>query len=462
MKIHFIGIGGIGISALAQFCKQQGHKVSGSEVQKTGIYKILKEQGIEVKIPQKAGNIPQDCDLVVYTEAIGTTNLELLETTEHYLFSDGKIGTANPEFLEARKRNIPIKSYFEFLGKISQKFRTIAVAGTHGKTTTTGLLSAGFKKAGFGASVFIGSKLKEFNNSNFFAGTNDFLLVEACEYRNNFRFLCPEIVILTGIELDHVDFYRDEDHYLQTFSDFCDKAKVVIFHENDQKAQKVLKNFKGQKIAVSNEKINDLNLNISGTHNRKNALLALACAEYLKQEFSFSEFRTGMESFSGAWRRQEFLGEKILNTDNAEAHKILVFDDYGHHPTEIKATLQGFRERFPEQCIGLIFEPHQFSRTKQFFKSFLSAFELADLTGIFPIYEARDTQADKDSISIDHFICENPEIQKIESLSDAEIFAQNLLQKGITQTRLPLEKVNPVLLFMGAGKIDVFAKEFLK
>lgn len=443
MKIHFIGIGGIGISALAQFCKTQGHEISGSEIQETGISEILRKQNIEIQIPQRAENVPEDCDLVVYTEAI--------------IFCEEE----NPEFLEAKKRKIPIKSYFEFLGEISQKFRTIAVAGTHGKTTTTGLLTAGFKQANFGASIFVGSKLRELDNSNFSAGTNDFLLVEACEYRNNFQFLCPEIVILTNVELDHVDFYRDENHYFETFAHFCKKAKVVIFHKEDKNAQKVLENFKGQKIAVSSKKIADMNLSISGIHNRENAILALACAEYLKENFNFSQFKKGLESFSGAWRRQEFLGEKSLNDQDSELHKILVFDDYGHHPTEIKATLQSFRERFPDQPIGLIFEPHQFSRTKQFFEEFLSAFELADLTGLFPIYEARDTKEDKESISIDHFALKNKKFHKIENQIDAQVFAKMLLSQGLEHSKLRLDEIVPVLLFMGAGKIDVFAKNFL-
>lgn len=440
MKIHFIGIGGIGISALAQFCKTQGHSISGSEIQETGISEILRKQKIEIKIPQKMSNLPQECDLVIYTEAIGESN---------------------PELIEAQRRKIPLKSYFEFLGEISQKFRTIAVAGTHGKTTTTGLLSAGFIKADFEASIFVGSKLKELNNSNFLAGTNDFLLVEACEYRNNFQFLCPEIVILTNVELDHVDFYHDENHYFETFSCFCNKAKVVIFHKEDEKAQKILKNFKGKKIAVSNEKIGDINLSISGIHNRKNAILALKCAEYLNELLDFFKFKKGLENFSGAWRRQEFLGEKFLKNKDLTTQKLLIFDDYGHHPTEIKATLQSFREKFPNQPIGLIFEPHQFSRTKQFFDEFLLAFEAADLIGLFPIYEARDTQKDKESVSLNDFISKNKKISKINNQLEANLFAKKLINQALRKSKITDEKAIPILLFMGAGKIDVFAKKFL-
>ena len=419
IKIHFIGIGGIGISALAQLCKSRGDLVSGSEIQETGISEILRKQNIEVKIPQKATNIPKNCDLIIYTEAIGADN---------------------PELLEAKKQEIPLKSYFEFLGEISTQFRTIAVAGTHGKTTTTGILTAGFLEAGFDPTIFVGSKLNELSGSNFHSGSNDFLLVEACEYRNNFQFLAPEIVLLTNVELDHIDFYQNEAHYFETFQKFCEKAKVVIFHENDQNAATILENFKGLKIAVSPEDISKLPaLTLSGNHNRENAALAFACAHHLNVD----DFASGSQKFSGAWRRQEYLGNFTLNDK-----KLLVYDDYGHHPTEIVATIQSFREKFPHQKIGLIFEPHQYSRTREFFEAFLEAFKSADLVGIFPIYAARDTDLDKSSISRHHFIKVNENIQKIDTQEDLSIFAKDL-QEG------------DVLLFMGAGKIDTFAHSIL-
>ncbi len=429
MDIHFIGIGGIGISALAQFCKNRGDTISGSESQQTGTFELLQNQGIEIKIPQQAKNIPLNCDLVIYTEAIGEDN---------------------PERVEALKRNLPIKTYFEFLGEISKDFHTIAVTGTHGKTTTTGLIAAGFKTAHFDATIFVGSKLQELGNANFHAGSNDFLLLEACEYRANFRFLYPEIVILTNAELDHVDFYKNEEHYIETFTEFCAKAKTVIYHKDDKNAQIILKNFTGQKIAVdSNDpsfKTSKKKLHLSGEHNRENAILALSCAQLLfeKEDAQMNQFKKGLEKFSGAWRRQEFLGEKEINNK-----KIQVFDDYGHHPTEIIATLQGLREKFPNKKIGLIFEPHQYSRTRKFFDEFLTALAHADFIGIFPIYAARDTQADKQSVCIDNFCEKNPAIQKIETQKDAQLFTQKLNE-------------NDILLFMGAGVIDVFAHEFLR
>ncbi len=417
MHIHFIGIGGIGISALAQFCHERGDQVSGSDLSETGILAKLKEQGIKVFVPQKTENIPEQCDLVVYSEAVSVDN---------------------PERVEAKNRGIREKSYFAYLGYVSRDFRTIAVCGTHGKTTTVGLLASGFQVAEFDATVFVGSKLREFESSNFHPGSNDWLLVEACEYRNNFQFLHPEIVILTNAELDHTDFYRDADHYRDTFADFCKDAKIVIYHEGDTDAEAVLKDFSGEKIVVKAGETQDFaSLQISGAHNRANAALAFALAQYL--ELDLEKFKQGLESYRGAWRRQEFLGE---------INGVQVFDDYGHHPTEIRATLQAFRERFPDWKVGLIFEPHQFSRTRQFFSEFCEALSQADEVGIFPIYAARDTEKDKLAVSVQDLIDHISGAEKIETQKDAQNFVKNL-------------EAGDVLLFMGAGVIDQFAKEFL-
>ena len=286
LHIHFIGIGGIGISALAQFCHFKGANCTGSEMQETAILKNLKNIGIKIYIPQKAENIPKNCNLIIYTEAIPEDNLELIE---------------------GKKRGIPMKSYFEFLGEISVHFHTIAVAGTHGKTTTTGALGAGFLHCDFKATMFVGSTLREFGNSNFYAGTNNFLLVEACEYRNSFGFLYPEIVILTNVELDHIDYYRDENHYLETFINFCKKAKTVIYHEKDKNARKVLAHFFGEKIMVTKRDILMVpNLKIIGMHNRENVALSIACAK--KLDLDLEKFQNGLKLFQGAGRRQEFLG----------------------------------------------------------------------------------------------------------------------------------------------------------
>jgi UDP-N-acetylmuramate--alanine ligase len=458
VKIHFIGIGGIGISALAQFCYQRGDEITGSEIQETNALSILRAKNISIKIPQQASNIPQDCDLVIYTEAI----LNKLSTV------------TNPEFLAAQQREIPMKSYFEYLGEISRNFRTIAIAGTHGKTTTTGLIASGFLNANFDVTIFVGSILKELNHSNFHAGSNlkvknidKYLLLEACEYRNNFKFIQPEIIILTNAELDHVDFYESEEHYIQTFQSLVEKAKIAIFHEEDKNVQKILQDFQGQKISLKNLELVDNNakkseiqavinkISLSGIHNRQNAQLAVILGEILAQNpatnLNLKQYNQGIQQFTGAARRQEFLGD-IKFQENL----IKIYDDYGHHPTEITVTIQSFREKFPNSKLGLIFEPHQHSRTREFFSEFEHAFTLADFTGIFPIYAARDSQQDIDEINSENFVKNNQNLSLITDLNSVKSFLNKHL-KNTKNTQDPI-----ILLFMGAGKIDFFAHQFLK
>ena len=420
MNIHFIGIGGIGISALAQYCHHRGDTITGSEAAETNILPRLRALDIPILIPQNANNIPSECDLIVYTEAVSTDN---------------------PERQEAERRNIPQQSYFQYLGEISKRHRTIAVCGTHGKTTTVGLIASGFQAVGFDATVCVGSTLREFGESNFHLGSNGWLLVEACEYRNNFQFLQPEVVVLTNVELDHIDFYKSEEHYFQTFRDFCSKAKMVISHNNDQNVEKLFGKIENETLTVETNSC--LSLQIHGKHNRENAELALKLARLL--ELDLDKFKKGLKNYKGAGRRQEYLGEK---------NGIKIFDDYGHHPTEISATLQSFREQFPDKKIGLVFEPHQFSRTKQFLTEFGEALSQADVVGIHPIYEARDSEEDKQAVSLQDLVNTVETFHRqdttrvVETTNDANQILDQL-------------KEGDVLLFMGAGKIDQFAKQFL-
>ncbi|MCF7812603.1 hypothetical protein K9M59_03350 [Candidatus Gracilibacteria bacterium] len=414
MKIHFVGIGGIGISGVAQFCQDRGDEVSGSDISESEIFPILRKRKMLLFLEQQAENIPLDLDLLVYSEAISFQN---------------------PERKAAREKGIPEKSYFEFLGDISRSYKTIAVAGSHGKTTITGMLAAGFDSVDFDPTIFIGSTLREFNGSNYHAGTNDWLVLEACEYRQNFRFLYPDIVVLTEVEWDHPDSYPTEESYFQAFEKFCSSAGTVLFHEDDVGAKRVLQNYTGSKHAVSED--SHLNLTVFGKHNQRNARLALSVAENL--DLDKKSFAIGLQNFSGAGRRQEFIGEW---------NGIRVYDDYGHHPTEIQAVLSSFREKFPHSRIGLIYEPHQFSRTREFFSGFVKTLRQADQIGIFPIYEARDSEDDKNAVSAEKLAAAIPEAEVVQGFSDANSFLSSL-QKG------------DVCLFMGAGKISEFARTFL-
>ena len=420
MKLYFVGIGGIGTSALAQLCAYRGDTVLGSNMGETAIWPQLEQAGVTLFKEHDTNHLPHDTDLLIYSEAVPEDN---------------------PERSQARALSISEKSYFEYLGEISKDYRTIAVTGTHGKTTTSAMIAAGMIQAGFPATMIVGSKLKEFNGSNFYQNpgskpaTNDepgFLIVEACEYRNNFQYLNPEIIILTNLELDHVDYYRDEAHYLETFTNFCNKAKTVIYHTDSPLIEKVLQHFEGDRIIISSD--NNLPLQVPGAHNRSNASLALATAEEIA-DINYKKFKKGVCNYTGTWRRLEHLGT---------VQNIEIYDDYGHHPTEIKATLQALREKHPDSKIGLIFEPHQYSRTKEFFTQFTESFTHADFTALYPIYAARDTEADKKSISRQDFT----NVQLVDDLTSAQSFSQQL-------------SPGDILIFMGAGVISQLAHQFI-
>ena len=417
MKIHFVGIGGIGISGVAQFCKERGDEISGSDITESEIFPALAKVGIEVFIPQSAANVPDDCDLVVYTEAVDENN---------------------PERVFAKEKGMREMSYFRFLGEISSEFHTIAVTGTHGKTTTVAMIAAGMKVTSFDPTFFVGSTLSEFNGSNFCLGSNDWMVVEACEYRNNFQYLKPQIIVLTNVEWDHPDSYPTEESYFEAFRSFVADAKLVIYHRGDEGAEKVLETFKGEKLSIPSQSPNSWEhiLRIKGQHNYDNATLALALAH--KLELNLEQFKKGLGNFTGAGRRQELL---------ATVDGVHIYDDYGHHPTEIKATLQGLREKHTNAKIGLIYEPHQFSRTKQFFPEFVEALRLADFCALFPIYEARDNEEDK-QFGVGNFLIAEPDFVLVQTKDEAKEFQKNL-------------QAGDILLFMGAGNISAFARDFL-
>ena len=419
MKLHFVGIGGIGTSGLAQFCAANGDVISGSNLGSNPTFEMLQQEGFtNLYDTHNAGHLPADADLIIYSEAIPETN---------------------PERKKAKELGIEEKSYFKYLGELSHQYKTIAVAGTHGKTTTTGLITAGLAQTELNPTILVGSTLDILGGKNFKAGSNDYLVLEACEYRENFQWLEPEILLITNLEWDHADYFKSEEEYFAAFARLAAKSKNVLYHQNDETTRQLLESINTNKLPIPEQSPNSWEaiLNVWGSANQQNATLALALAHFLK--LNLDNFKEGLGNYKGAGRRQEFLGEH---------QGLKVFDDYGHHPTEISATLQAFRAQFPQSKIGLIYEPHQYSRTAQFFIEFADAFRLADHCALFPIYEARDTEADKAAVSLQDFINDNKHLDLVSTIEEAQAFAQKLNEGDI-------------LLFMGAGKISAFAREFM-
>ena len=342
-KYHFLGIGGIGVSAIARMLFLRGKTVTGSDNSQSEITDDLEKLGIKVFIGQKAENLEKDTEVVIYSVAIKEDN---------------------PEILEAKKRGLVCLSNPQMLGELSKERFTIAVSGTHGKTTTTAMIGHILKKAGLDPTVIVGSKILG-ENTNFLAGGSKYLVVEACEYKRSFLNLSPSILIITNIEADHLDYYKDLEDIQNAFKELEQRVpkEGFVVKESDYKKIKT-----------------DFTLLAPGKHNILNAQAAIKTAEILGiPEEKSKEY---LSDFKGTWRRLEYKGKKNNN---------VFYDDYAHHPTEIKASLSALCEKYPDREIVCVFEPHQQSRTKLFFNDFVEALKLADKVFIAPIFITRET-----------------------------------------------------------------------
>lgn len=388
-NVHFIGIGGIGISAVARMMMAMGKNVTGQDMQDGEIVKELQKLGLEINIGhQSYENIPDDTELVVYTVAIETYDKDLFDK----LSALG--GPAS-----GWKNNIKVVSYPEMLGVISEDKYTIAVCGTHGKTTTTGMLAEIFKDNGNDPTVIVGSLLKDKdgNRTNFIHGNsnpkqglgqgeNGYFIVEACEYRRSFLNINPDIVVITNIDNDHLDYYEDIEDIKSAFRSFVEKLPedgYVVCNIDDENIKDVVSGIKAKIINWGEYFDLDLRLKIPGVHNKKNAAAAVAAA--LTCGIKKEDAKNFVKEFPGTWKRFEFRGKPSNGT--------LVYDDYAHHPTEITSTLEGFREIYPKSDgwnITVVFQPHLFSRTKLLLNDFAKSFYDADQVIILPIYYARE------------------------------------------------------------------------
>ncbi|MBP6948777.1 MAG: UDP-N-acetylmuramate--L-alanine ligase [Candidatus Pacebacteria bacterium] len=354
--VHCIGIGGIGISAIARYCKSKGAVVTGSDGGTSRITDDLQKEGMTVYKGHDVNNLSETIDLVIYTIAVTDTNVELKN---------------------ARAKGITCMTYPEALGMLTKEYTTIAVCGTHGKTTTTAMVASMLTSAGKKPTVIVGSLLAG-NGTNFVEGDSDYLVVEACEYKRSFLNLHPIHILVTNIDEDHLDYYKDIYDIESAFQEFTDKLPkegTLITHSD------VNLSTLARKINADTFDKETIELSVLGDHNKQNAQLALALADALGLDHT--KAREGLRAFTGTWRRLEYKGTQ---------KGAIVYDDYGHHPTEIQATLQALREKYISGKFKLIvvFQPHLFSRTKLLLKEFSEAFSLADTICILPIYKARE------------------------------------------------------------------------
>ena len=373
-KIHFIGIGGIGMSALAQMLAHDGAVVTGSDREAGPVAEMLEEKGIAVVIGQKAENVQADADMVVYSDAVPE---------------------GNPERARAQELGTRQLSYFQMLGEVSNGKRTIAVAGTHGKTTTTGMLAKLLIDAGVKPTVIVGSITKDFG-SNYVPGESDWFVVEACEYRDHLLELSPEALVITNLEWDHTDYFPSLAALQETFRKAIEKVSedgAIITNPRDKNIAPLLASARARVVDYTEMGKSDsptyaYDLRFAGEFNQMNARAAAAAARVILPTLSVGKMASSLVGFHGTWRRFEYKGKTANGAD--------VYDDYAHHPTAVRETLKALREKTRGKVFAA-FHPHLYSRTRDLLDEFAASFGAADKVFIAPIYAARE--ADDGTIS---------------------------------------------------------------
>jgi len=375
-KIHFIGIGGIGVSGLASICLEQGCEVSGSDLKESEVTKALQKKGAKIFIGHDARKMGKP-DLIVYSVAVPKQN---------------------PELQKAKKLKIKTQTYAQALGEFSKNYFFIAIAGTHGKSTTASMIAQILIKAGLDPSFIIGTK------PGFRVGKSKYLVIEADEYKDSFLNYYPDISVITNIETDHLDYFKDLAHIKRSFAQFKKQSKKIIFWKQEK-----------------------IKLQVPGIHNQKNASAALAITRELKIKDSVS--KKALFEYQGIWRRFD-IGKKIKGA--------IIIHDYAHHPTEVKATLQAAQERYPNKKIIAVFQVHHQNRLNRFFQDFTKAFKNADQIIITNIYKVPGRHEQ-----------EKYTVQDLAKKLNAEFVKLNKLPEFIKKIAAP----NKIILLLGAGDI---------
>lgn len=406
--IHFVGIGGIGMSGLARILSEKGKQISGSDLHQNTQTDTLTQEGLQISIGHNASNI-KDPELVIYSLAIPESNIELQTALE---------------------KGIPIMTYPQALGILTQDYKLIAIAGTHGKTTTTAMLGQILLEAGLDPTILVGSTTKFLNNKNSRTGKSEYFILEACEYHQGFLNLYPDITIITNIEHDHFDAYPTPKAYINAFQHLADQTKDIIILNTDFELSHKL-TFKNQQVVRYSNPNPKIRLQIPGVHNLKNATAALHAATEI-QIPQVKSLETLLR-FEGTARRLEIISQTETQT---------IYSDYAHHPTEIKATLQALKSAHPDKKICVIFQPHQFSRTIALLDDFKSAFTQADKVLVPNIYRARDTESDATSMPASLF-----------AETIGATFTQSL--ENTKQNFTELTHGYEIVVIMGAGDVNL-------
>jgi UDP-N-acetylmuramate--alanine ligase len=448
-KLHFVGIGGIGMSGIAEILIDQGFRISGSDKAASDNTERLQSLGTKVYIGHDAKNVEPDADVLVYSSAVGPDN---------------------PEIVEAQKRKIPVIRRAEMLAEVMRLKYGIGIAGTHGKTTTTSIISLVLMEGGIDPTVIVGGRLRGLAGSNARLGKGEFIVVEADEFDRSFLSITPTIAVLTTLDTDHLDTYRDLDDIKGAFIQFAGKVpfygsvvlcldepalqdimpkikkKIITYGLNGQADLQAVdivhKQNKSKFLVVHCGKdLGEIEIQIPGKHNIQNALAAVAVGLELK--VPFEKIKTGVEKFTGVFRRWEV---------KAETDGVTVVDDYAHHPTEIKATLAGAKSGWRRRVV-CVFQPHLYSRTRDFYEDFGRAFFNADVLILTDVYPAREEPIQGVTGELIANAAKSFGHKNVHYVQD---------KKSIPGFLMKVKQPGDIIITMGAGDIWRFGEEFIK
>ena len=448
-RIHFTGIGGIGMSGLAEYFLRKGYKVSGSDITPSHITERLKNLGAEIFIGHSKENVKSIIDKVVYTSAVHNDN---------------------PEIQRAKELNIKTIRRAELLGEVVNDKFLIAVSGTHGKTTTTAMIAKVLADAGLDPLVFVGGNVKLFEGGASRMGEGRLAVVEADEYDRSFLTLKPDIAVVTSIDEDHLDIYKDLNDIKKTFNEFCRNSKKdskVVYFGDDENVVSALTNLDKEKISYgfndsnflrisdysfsrgnqnfsilnSHNSYKNVSLKLIGIHNVLNSAACFAVCSSLGVEFK--NFKKSLKGFEPVDRRLQLKSDK---------NHVQVYDDYAHHPKEIKVSLNGLKGIVNTGRLITVFQPHLFSRTKDFYKQFAESLAISDEVVLTEIYPARE----KPIKGVTSELIFN-ELLKLNS--KVKYFRDN---KSVIDYLKSDVKSNDVIVFQGAGDITSLCDEFVK
>jgi len=448
-KLHFVGIGGIGMSGIAEILIDQKFVITGSDKAASDNTERLVSLGSRVYIGHDAKNLEADVDVLVYSSAVTPDN---------------------PEVVEAHRRKIPVIRRAEMLAEVMRLKYGIGIAGTHGKTTTTSMVSLVLMEGNIDPTVIVGGRLRGLAGSNARLGKGDFIVVEADEFDRSFLSITPTIAVLTTLETDHLDTYRDIDDIKGAFIQFAAKVpfygfvvlcldepalqdimpkikkKIITYGLNGQadlQAVDIIHKQNTSRFVVVREgkELGAIELQIPGRHNIQNALAAVAVALELK--VPFNKIKTGIEKFTGVFRRWEV---------KAEVDGVMVVDDYAHHPTEIKATLAGAKSGWRRRVVG-VFQPHLYSRTRDFYEDFGRAFFNADVLVVTDVYPAREEPIQGVTGELIANAAKSFGHKQVHYVAD---------KKDVPGFLLKIQQPADIIITMGAGDIWKFGEEFIK